>query len=382
MALWLFQVLNSKMLFQFHPHFDGYTPEDWLPFAEHLTNLLDAHRAGRHIYFGSRQHLGVLADCDFLGHVALKTVHEISTRHIDLQALQKSLPRIVEICDFSKHAPSAASARIQSIVVGDLLHRPTLEECNILVEHGVNDGAFWQLIFDALALTKSRGPQLAKLRFVHGGGGSMCDIVEDRIKSGVPVYCLLDSDRRSKYGKLGSTASAAESKLAKLEVIDKNEYGVSKKCYRVGFRILSVREAENLIPLEIVREVLNAVRDPSYSIVERIVPSQPSLSVSDDLDIWAYYDLKANQDASAITFGCAGEKRLFDLMVARIGGQVLPQIRGNLLEEFVRFCRGRHESRHLRMLARALEASPFLPIIEEIAHEIWVLGCRTQSRFT
>src|ERR1700742_2094085 len=120
------------MFFQFNSYFDEFTPDAWRPFAEHLTNLLEAHRAGRHVYFGSRRHLRTLAACDFLGHVPLRTVNEIAARHVDFLALRRSLPRIVEICDFTQHAPTG-DANIVSIAVGALLQRATLEECHILV---------------------------------------------------------------------------------------------------------------------------------------------------------------------------------------------------------------------------------------------------------
>jgi hypothetical protein len=367
------------MFFELHSDFQQFLPADWERFDVHLTNLLEAHRHGRHFFFAERGILNVLEECDFLGRVQIQTVRDIKGKYIEFDALRRRLPRTTTLFDSTRlHVASTQSTWALSIA--EVLRPPTLASFHLLVENLANDGLFWDITFAAIASLDGVKIPSPRLNPVHCGGRSMDEVIAELSDEG-PFYCIVDSDRRSPFDSIGATERHAENMLIQLNYIATGETGLSRSAPWSGFSILPCREAENLVPLNILLDILSELQSPNYDFVRQIVPSQPHLNDASDREIWAFYDIKRVCDVTTLVYKSDAEEEYFDRIVARVGS-TLPRIRDGLLADFGRYCTTRQVSQRRRRIASELRRSPFYSIFQELFEHVYCLACSPQARFT
>lgn len=367
------------MLFQLHPDFAQYSTVDWEVYATHLTNLLEAYRHGRHLVFARRETLEVLSRCDFLGDVCRNTIKELAERFNELSALSKELKRFAVIYDPNRgHRLEGIGGQV-AIDIRQLVVPELLSGFRLFLENSVTDGFFWRAAFEVVASAPERRLPLLNLDIVHCGGHTMAGVLEPHVMRGEPVYCIVDSDRRSKFCQIGQTARAVQEMLVERGIMEMSKCGLSSTTPHAGFTILNVREVENLIPLEVISEILHSLGSDKYEYVRRLVPSQPRLNADRDKEIWQYYDIKADHDTEAMDYVSDEERSFFAVMIDRVGPE-LPRIRDGLLQDLSSYL-SRNGGVRKKKFARELSESPFYEMIEEIFEDVYSLACAPQSRY-
>lgn len=153
----------------------------------------------------------------------------------------------------------------------------------LVLENGINDGGFYNFIFDHL---KNIG-SLPDYRFdaINGGGDPTSQHFQEQIDNERVVVCVVDTDQKAPAGRKSSTCNKV---IAKQRRNEGNFVGAS-------FTTI-VREIENFIPYHILTSM------DCYK--EKVVPIQISQAISSSNNMpepyWYYFDIKYGLNVAEI----------------------------------------------------------------------------------
>lgn len=240
-------------------------------------------------------------------------------------------------------------------------------ECFLLGEN-VRDCYFYTLIGERYLLDrKMKG---VRLRFLndHGGGGDIGRLFLERVqKDRIPTLCITDSDwkygafqgNKPEYGTTASTVREAFGKLLGMKLLPLFD----------AF-IIDVHEAENLIPLQVLEDMISpSCQDmrKGVNVLQRLatLPQQPNPLL--------YYDFK-----EGISFGSKeGTKSAYwNDILQQLGEKndnfFVPVQRTQLLEKVVERIRDKQSAKYLREITID---SHLQTVWQNIGMEVLTWGC-------
>lgn len=367
------------MLFTLHRDFGALNAAQWQGYADELHNLLMAHRNGWHVFLPDRVTLDNLSQCAFLGEVSLKVLASIRNKYVDLNAMKGVLKRIVTL--FDPHAGHAGVKVGNEYLAEMRLFRQAdyLMPFQLVVESVETDGAFWQLLLDAVGTIEVRRGICPRYNIYNGGGGSISQSVRYLAPRKYLMFCIVDSDKRSPFAPMGDTAAQLLLALKDCDLIDDDVNGLSQSSFRAGVHILSGREAENLVPLPILEDVLHGIGSHNFAIVRATIPDPASMT-SMDCQIWAHYDVKATRTIPE-GFCCPEEGVYFAEIEARVGAS-MRLVRDGLLRDFVDYHDGAGREQKISRLGSLLMAGPDSAELKDLFWNVFSMGCIPPARWT
>ncbi|WP_428685362.1 hypothetical protein [Reyranella sp.] len=239
-----------------------------------VQELLRAHRYGHHlIVIGRKETEWLAAELKF--HPPERAMlAEIALEYTQTAGLLQRASRYVAIVP----QPAASNGPRIEISLGDL--KPyLLERTALLVEDVDTDGRFYALVFQALRKALRHGPLSWEL--VHGGGDRLPIVFQSKVTDRRVVCAIIDSD-------LSAPRSEQNAKIKRLTKIA-TELGWPH--FHVA--ILPCREAENLIPLDILAKLGSAAqRTPSIGILRSIAEAEAKKNIDKLTEFWMYFDIK------------------------------------------------------------------------------------------
>ncbi|MEC4853322.1 MAG: hypothetical protein SAJ12_20265, partial [Jaaginema sp. PMC 1079.18] len=151
----------------------------------------------------------------------------------------------------------------------------------ILLCENLNDVALYEVIAKAFLIWKERSHTQLAYDSRGGGGTSIAGEYESiQNKHERMCLCIVDSDKKSPNSKLGSTASNIQS-------LDNTNNVITQ------LHILEVREAENLIPYQLLSEITEGNRDrEKFVFMLETICASPSVEIAKFIDIKKGTNLK------------------------------------------------------------------------------------------
>lgn len=246
-----------------------------------ITELLRAHRHGKHLVTGTRAHLRSLGEQLELypaDRAALDRMIERAAQ--DLPLAQNSPVSVIVTPDDADLTQNGSNYRIglARIDQSGLLGRASL-----VVEDVPNDGGFMS-IYLRQALKKSQLPYF-NYNIQHGGGGRLAAVALQRMSEGRVTVCLCDTDRSAPNDRLGGTASAVERALR-------------TKTWPHHLALTPGREIENLLPEGGINYLVNQAALPRWQDLVNAARNSDEYQTQDCLLL--YFDLKCGVDLVAL----------------------------------------------------------------------------------
>ncbi len=209
-----------------------------------LENLANAVREGKHLVISDRETLKIITQCQDLSKTTRVIYNMLYNKFSELRSYLSVVTRYIEITDLLEPTLSSLSGKeVIQVPLNFFENTESIQKTILLCENS-NDTSFYQTIARVYVIWKNTNINI-KLEFEpRGGGGNTIDTEYDNIQKITKRFCLciLDSDRISSEGKLGSTAAR----------IYQNQ---NSQFFRTKVLILDVHEIENLIPNSILLEI-------------------------------------------------------------------------------------------------------------------------------
>jgi len=212
-----------------------------------LENLANAVREGKHLVISDRETLKIITQCQDLSKTTQAIYNILYNKFSELRSYLSVVTRYIEITDLLEPKLSSLSGKeVIQVPLGFFENTESIQKTILLCEN-IRDTSFYQTIARVYVIWKNTNINI-KLEFEpRGGGGNTINTEYDNIQKNTKRLCLciLDSDRISPEGKLGSTAVLIAS-------IAQNQ---NSQFFRTKVFILNVHEIENLIPNSILLEI-------------------------------------------------------------------------------------------------------------------------------
>ncbi len=216
-----------------------------------LENLANAVREGKHLVISDRETLKIITQCQDLSKTTRVIYNMLYNDFLQLKPYLSFVTRYIEITDLLEPTLSSLSGKEVIQVPLRFFENTESIQKTILLCENIRDTSFYRTIARVYVIWKWKNTNIKNnisLEFEpKGGGGNTINIEYDNIQKTTKRFCLciLDSDRISPEGKLGSTAALIAS-------IDQNQ---NSQFFRTKVFILDVHEIENLIPNSILLEI-------------------------------------------------------------------------------------------------------------------------------
>ena len=240
---------------------------------EGLESLARIRRDGRHLLFGGRRTFEAIIGTEGLSELARATYKVVYQRLAEVKAFSEIVSRRIELVG---HTYGPLSSRvvgditIVQVPVGmfdtELGHQP------VLMGENLTDVRIFVRMAHIFAHKMKTGPVPLSYEAVGGGGSTTVDqYLEYQNRSQRLCLCIVDSDKKSPQGALGSTAKS-------LDRANQAHRPLSE------IAILNVRELENVIP-PVVLSQIPGIDPVGVQDIERLVLSSVS-------ETRGYIDLK------------------------------------------------------------------------------------------
>lgn len=215
-----------------------------------LENLANAVREGKHFVISDRKTLKIITQCQDLSKTTRAIYTILYNKFSELRSYLSVVTRYIEIINpcLEPKLSSLSGKEIIQVPLGFFENTESIQKTILLCEN-IRDTSFYQTIARVYVIWKNTNINI-KLEFEpRGGGGNTINTEYEHIQRNTKRLCLciLDSDRISPEGKLGSTAAR----------IYQNQ---NSKFFRTTFLILDVYEIENLIPNSILLKICSGNR--------------------------------------------------------------------------------------------------------------------------
>ncbi|MCF3569183.1 hypothetical protein L2E69_15140 [Planktothrix agardhii 1806] len=210
-----------------------------------LENLANAVREGKHLVISDRKTLGIIANCQDLSKTTQAIYNMLYNKFSELRSYLSVVTRYIEITDILEpRLISLSGKEVIQVPLGFFENTESIQKTILLCENS-RDTFFYQTVARVYVIWQKINIKIECES--RGGGGNTINIEYDNIQQKTKRLCLciLDSDRISPEGKLGSTAALIAS-------IDQNQ---NSQFFRTKVFILDVHEIENLIPDSILIEI-------------------------------------------------------------------------------------------------------------------------------
>ena len=251
-----------------------------------VDNILRTHREGKHLAFASRDVAVRLRSelSSLLNPRSLAVLQEFAvtaaTRGDPLSGLNFG------ILVFYKSSASSSSPRLICVPLSKFRDSIAVQKSVLLAENLVDARLYENLAQATLFFIGRRGEIRAEP--AGGGGSTIAQEFTRYVGESRPCVAIADSDRASPTSAVGDTAkgliSAAESR-SPLQDAD----------------VIPSRAAENLLPVELIRNSVDEQKYAAASVIEQIAASNPQLL--------RYANLRdGTRAASILRAGAAGEE--------------------------------------------------------------------------
>lgn len=270
------------MIFSFNSSPDELANSD-IERVSHLTSaLLHADINGYHlILFDIEVSRWLLQNADISG-TEKSRLEEISQKTPTRNGILYSARKYVEVVMRPYEVSDLGNRFVigyEEVLRGNYLKQPS----KLIVENANTDGELYEYIFKNLI-----GLDVS-LSLVNGGGGTMAAMFERTIVGQYISVCISDSDKSFEECRVGSTARAAD-----------RVHGRFAGGYLGVHSILKVREAENLIPYDIISSI------PCYVHCDGKTQCDGYFLKSDSIfsSQWLFFDIKNGINGNGmIAFG-------------------------------------------------------------------------------
>ncbi|AKB04092.1 hypothetical protein O1B54_003292 [Vibrio cholerae] len=211
-----------------------------------LDNILRSHRERNHIVIISREQINYILKCQDLSFDARKTLDEIQDSLREYKSLVNELSVISKV-DFSRENEilnSKHGAQDVIIVSYDFFIKSMMIQPTTLITENDIDHEMYEQITETYIKSKN---ELGSLKFSFqkncGYGSHIYRVYSDYKSNKKFAFCVVDSDKKYPNARLGSTAGQFST----------SDFKVSGT---VEAKLLSVRELESLIPIDILEDLL------------------------------------------------------------------------------------------------------------------------------
>jgi hypothetical protein len=208
-----------------------------------LENVLRAHREAKHVASLERSDLDGLAGHGELSRQANGTISDLRFRNKEIRGLRQELPAYLELGDgpeFCDVIERRGSQQVLRVELRRFEDSETTQRAVLLAENRT-DAIFYHLLGEGRAEDRRWSHVRVTFELRGGGGSQLAREFSQVADQGRVLLAIADSDQRCPGGSFGSTWNALR--------------GVSQRPYQRAVA-LHVREAENLVPLVLLRESL------------------------------------------------------------------------------------------------------------------------------
>ncbi|MBB3141235.1 hypothetical protein [Halomonas organivorans] len=221
---------------------------DKLRVIEHAIN---AFGEGKHILWMQRALVEMLLDTEGLSDYHYRALYKLKSYVRESKYLHESFVFHVEIDFDDKMCRQVEDGRFLRVGYGWLNDSSFWQKAKIIVEHVFDYQLYLKGSQVFLVKAGLFDSQDVKCNPHHGGGATTYDEFVRHLNEDEPVLCIVDSDKSHPSGKLGGTAKR----------FNRFERGADGFGY---LRILDSREVENIIPLDVVEEVILRTSQNNY----------------------------------------------------------------------------------------------------------------------
>lgn len=272
--------------------------DDLAKYAAQIEIILSAHRRRQMVFCLSPKDNQYLRAHSGIGPGALLVLQSMAKRAADYRAGAGLSKRFVTVQP-DDHLPAdfqiLASGHLE-VRLGYIVRKFDQSSPGLFVEHVENDRRAIELIFRLRCRALKIPDDLVVFRPVHGGGGTMADVLRVAHDQGLMGFGVADRDTYPSNPilcKTGGTADLALAALSELNVLDKSNIGFSNNDPLFGFILTLSRTIESYIGphlLELYFDKQPQVRE-SRTLFLKAYKNFPDLT-SDQYFIWMAKNLK------------------------------------------------------------------------------------------
>ena len=210
------------------------------------SNLALARREGKHLLFAERRTLRACAESQWLSERVRGVYRHLLDNLPQMKTYLDNLARRVEVFATDGIFECASQSGCTVIrVSASLLRDFSVLEKSIMLCENLTDTRFYRQLAETYCHWSRLGNPMLRYEPRLGGGQTTSETYESvRSSRSRLCLCIVDSDRTTPSGSLGSTAQAAE---------DVHTCGVQPLCELI---VLNARAVENIIPTRMYQEAV------------------------------------------------------------------------------------------------------------------------------
>jgi hypothetical protein len=326
-----------------------------------VSDLVRAHRVGHHLVVISRPTATWLASNIDLSERDTAMLARISQEYAQTGDLRRRAKPFINV-SANEASNLAVTASSITVSLGNLVQYRLLDQPILLVENLESDGA----LYDFLLRTHGALHECKHISFEsqHGGGGDLVMVFKHKMDERRIVCTVFDSDRNAPASGNGKLAVLIE---AKEDLRWPLGFPVSPPC----------REAENIVPMELVMTLPSGVRNAANSIHLNINKHELAQGHPLEEHFWLFFDLK--EGIKPDKFGrLAPDERIWIEAKLRLDGidPTVQKVEGygnNIIRQIVAEHKFVGELR--KLTRRTTWRRVFSPFLEEL---VWVLAATTR----
>jgi len=222
-----------------------------------LEYVAMAHREGKHIISGAPDTLAAIARAPNLGASTSGSFRSMAARAAESNGLRRVLPFYVEVGhgnEFLNAVETTPQRRVLRVDVDWFDDSAVVQAAVLLAENGRDAEVYLELA--RLLVLKNRWNVRIQLEPRGAGGSNLAREFGAALRAKRPCLCIADSDKGCPGCKLGSTARA----VRKVDATSGIHHAV----------VISARELENLIPLDILALAMESAGVSPYRLLDRL----------------------------------------------------------------------------------------------------------------
>jgi hypothetical protein len=351
------------MIIRLHRDFRLLEEAAWAGYHAELKNILQAHRAGMHIFMLERGEIDCLHGMAFLDNIDKETLLLMKRKFQNYTSAARSCSKSIILYDHRVgHAPGNEEHHIY-IDIKNIISHEALGRCRIVLENVRYDAFILSRLFEAVA--DFNGWPKPRLKKINGGGAAIGAAIDAEASDSGPLICIYDTDKRSPTAPMGDTARIVK------EAIDRNKLLERKNFIAIP---LPAREMENLIPMAVIERL-----EPANCLpLKRISTGWPNLTESEK-NLLAYYDTKEDCDLTNISFfHSRDDENHLRLLRARVGGIARKVSNSLSIEYYKKVTAQNMPQRDIVALEKCFvdefKRSPFFDVITTIYRDVMTLA--------
>ena len=251
-----------------------------------VRELLRAHRMGHHLLVIGRAEAEWLRINLALDSAEKALLSELALEFTQTADLLRRAPRMIVVVPHHLEQQSQSNG-VYRLSLQDAAKPYFLDRVAVIVEDIQSDGGLYSLILQALRFASKANP--INWELFHGAGDRLSAVFEAKIAERRVACAIIDTD-------YDAPRTQAPAKAQQLRAIAQ---GLKWPHFTVT--VLPCREAENLIPLDVVVLLPSAVeRQETVNILQSIeaLEDRKELPASDRF--WLHFDIKQGMNATRV----------------------------------------------------------------------------------